>query len=159
MQWSETLNVEKPKSQTKSEMMDSQENALNQGTEEVKLSEEVAANATTENSEVQNVNTDAVEENLNQPVETKSESEKDNLATKTYSSKKEIIERLKAIVDSNETPEKAEVEHLKTVFYKLHFVEREAQQKAYLENGGDPEKYQVLPDEDEENLQGRDDHH
>ena len=28
-------------------MMDSQENALNQGTEEVKLSEEVAANATT----------------------------------------------------------------------------------------------------------------
>nr|WP_314553267.1 DUF349 domain-containing protein [uncultured Prevotella sp.] len=131
-------------------MMDSQENALNQGTEEVKLSEEVAANATTENSEVQNVNTDAVEENLNQPVETKSESEKENLATKTYSSKKEIIERLKAIVDSNETPEKAEVEHLKTVFYKLHFVEREAQQKAYLENGGDPEKYQVLPDEDEE---------
>ena len=150
MQWSETLNVEKPKSQTKSEMMDSQENALNQGTEEVKLSEEVAANATTENSEVQNVNTDAVEENLNQPVETKSESEKENLATKNYSSKKEIIERLKAIVDSNETPEKAEVEHLKTVFYKLHFVEREAQQKAYLENGGDPEKYQVLPDEDEE---------
>ncbi|WP_455079934.1 DUF349 domain-containing protein [Prevotella melaninogenica] len=131
-------------------MMDSQENALNQGTEEVKLSEEVAANATTENSEVQNVNTDAVEENLNQPVETKSESEKENPATKTYSSKKEIIERLKAIVDSNETPEKAEVEHLKTVFYKLHFVEREAQQKAYLENGGDPEKYQVLPDEDEE---------
>ena len=150
LQWSETLNVEKPKSQTKSEMMDSQENALNQGTEEVKLSEEVAANATTENSEVQNVNTDAVEENLNQPVETKSESEKENLAAKTYSSKKEIIERLKAIVDSNETPEKAEVEHLKTVFYKLHFVEREAQQKAYLENGGDPEKYQVLPDEDEE---------
>ena len=150
LQWSETLNVEKPKSQTKSEMMDSQENALNQGTEEVKLSEEVAANATTENSEVQNVNTDAVEENLNQPVETKSESEKENLATKNYSSKKEIIERLKAIVDSNETPEKAEVEHLKTVFYKLHFVEREAQQKAYLENGGDPEKYQVLPDEDEE---------
>lgn len=130
--------------------MDSQENALNQGTEEVKLSEEVAANATTENSEVQNVNTDAVEENLNQPVETKSESEKENLATKTYTSKKEIIERLKAIVDSNETPEKAEVEHLKTVFYKLHFVEREAQQKAYLENGGDPEKYQVLPDEDED---------
>ncbi len=37
------------------------------------------------------------------------------------------------VVDSNETPEKAEVEHLKTVFYKLHFIEREAQQKAYRE--------------------------
>ena len=150
MQWSETLNVEKPKSQTKSEMMDSQENALNQGTEEVKLSEEVATNATTENSEAQNVNADAAAESLNQPAETQPESEDGNPAAKAYSSKKEIIERLKAIVDSDDTPEKAEVEHLKTVFYKLHFAEREAQQKAYLDNGGDPEKYQVLPDEDEE---------
>ena len=130
--------------------MDSQENALNQGTEEVKLSEEVATNATTENSEAQNVNTDAAAESLNQPAETQPESEDGNPAAKAYSSKKEIIERLKAIVDSDDTPEKAEVEHLKTVFYKLHFAEREAQQKAYLDNGGDPEKYQVLPDEDEE---------
>ena len=131
-------------------MMDSQENALNQGTEEVKLSEEVATNATTENSEAQNVNADAAAESLNQPAETQPESEDGNPAAKAYSSKKEIIERLKAIVDSDDTPEKAEVEHLKTVFYKLHFAEREAQQKAYLDNGGDPEKYQVLPDEDEE---------
>ena len=130
--------------------MDSQENALNQGTEEVKLSEEVATNATTENSEAQNVNADAAAESLNQPAETQPESEDGNPAAKAYSSKKEIIERLKAIVDSDDTPEKAEVEHLKTVFYKLHFAEREAQQKAYLDNGGDPEKYQVLPDEDEE---------
>ncbi|AKU68499.1 DUF349 domain-containing protein [Prevotella fusca JCM 17724] len=131
-------------------MMDSQENALNQGAEEVKLSEEVATNATTENSEAQNVNADAAAESLNQPAETQPESEDGNPAAKAYSSKKEIIERLKAIVDSDDTPEKAEVEHLKTVFYKLHFAEREAQQKAYLDNGGDPEKYQVLPDEDEE---------
>ena len=130
--------------------MDSQENALNQGTEEVKLSEEVATNATTENSETQNVNADAAAESLNQPAETQPESEDGNPAAKAYSSKKDIIERLKAIVDSDDTPEKAEVEHLKTVFYKLHFAEREAQQKAYLDNGGDPEKYQVLPDEDEE---------
>ena len=93
MQWSETLNVEKPKSQTKSEMMDSQENALNQGTEEVKLSEEVAANATTENSEAQSVNENAAE-NLNQPVETQSESEETNLAAKAYSSKKTLRQKL-----------------------------------------------------------------
>ena len=98
----------------------------------------------------QNVNADAAAESLNQPAETQPESEDGNPAAKAYSSKKEIIERLKAIVDSDDTPEKAEVEHLKTVFYKLHFAEREAQQKAYLDNGGDPEKYQVLPDEDEE---------
>ena len=150
MQWSETLNVEKPKSQTKSEMMDSQENALNQGTEEVKLSEKATTNATTDNREAQNINADAAAESLNQPVETQPKNEEEDLATKAYNSKKEIIEHLKAIVDSDKTPEKAEVEHLKTVFYKLHFAEREAQQKAYLDNGGDPEKYQVLPDEDEE---------
>lgn len=150
LQWSETLNVEKPKSQTKSEMMDSQENTLKQGAEEVKLSEEVVTNASKDNSEeAQETNTKAAED-LKQPVETQPEREETNPAAKAYSSKKEIIERLKAIVDSDETPEKAEVEHLKTVFYKLHFAEREAQQKEYLNNGGDPEKYQVLPDEDEE---------
>ena len=131
-------------------MMDSQENALNQGTEEVKLSEKATTNATTDNREAQNINADAAAEILNQPVETQPKNEEEDLATKAYNSKKEIIERLKAIVDSDKTPEKAEVEHLKTVFYKLHFAEREAQQKAYLDNGGDPEKYQVLPDEDEE---------
>ena len=131
-------------------MMDSQENALNQGTEEVKLSEKATTNATTDNREAQNINADAAAESLNQPVETQPKNEEEDLATKAYNSKKEIIGRLKAIVDSDKTPEKAEVEHLKTVFYKLHFAEREAQQKAYLDNGGDPEKYQVLPDEDEE---------
>ena len=130
--------------------MDSQENALNQGTEEVKLSEKATTNATTDNREAQNINADAAAESLNQPVETQPKNEEEDLSTKAYNSKKEIIERLKAIVDSDKTPEKAEVEHLKTVFYKLHFAEREAQQKAYLDNGGDPEKYQVLPDEDEE---------
>ena len=130
--------------------MDSQENALNQGTEEVKLSEKATTNATTDNREAQNINADAAAESLNQPVETQPKNEEEDLATKAYNSKKEIVEHLKAIVDSDKTPEKAEVEHLKTVFYKLHFAEREAQQKAYLDNGGDPEKYQVLPDEDEE---------
>lgn len=42
------------------------------------------------------------------------------------------------------------MDHLKTTFYKLHIAEREAEQKAYLDNGGDPDKYQVTPDEDEE---------
>ena len=131
-------------------MMDSQEKALNQGTEEVKLSKEVETNATTENSDVNSPNANTAEECIKQPVETQFESEDTNLTTKVYSSKKDIIERLKTIVDSDETPEKTEVEHLKTVFYKLHSVEREAQQKAYLDNGGDPEKYLIIPDEDEE---------
>ncbi len=39
---------------------------------------------------------------------------------------------------------------LKTVFYKLLVADREAALKAYIDEGGDPEKYQVVPDDDEE---------
>ena len=69
---------------------------------------------------------------------------------KTYTSKQEVLERVKEIAHSEENPSKEEIDLLKTVFYKLHFAEREEQQKEYLEAGGDPEKYQILPDEDEE---------
>ena len=67
-----------------------------------------------------------------------------------YKSKKEVIERMKEIAHSDDTPKKEEVENLKTAFYKLHFAEREADMKAYVENGGDPANYKVTPDEDEE---------
>ena len=56
---------------------------------------------------------------------------------------------MKEIAHGDENPQKAEIDYLKTAFYKLHFAEREAQQKAYLDAGGDPEKYVVAPDEDE----------
>ena len=68
---------------------------------------------------------------------------------KVYKNKKEIIERLKEITQSGEDPQKDEVEYLKTTFYKLHFAEREAAMKAYLESGGAPDNYKVTPDEDE----------
>lgn len=106
-------------------MMDSQENTLKEGT----ISEE------------QQVKETSV------PVE--------NTATtltnsKNYKSKAEIIERLKEIVGNDEKPTKEELDHLKTSFYKLHIAEREAQQKAYLEAGGDPDKYVLVPDEAED---------
>ena len=41
------------------------------------------------------------------------------------------------------------MEYLKTAFYKLHIAEREAKLKAYIDGGGDPEQYQITPDEDE----------
>lgn len=69
---------------------------------------------------------------------------------KVYKSKKEVIERLKEIAHNEDNPRKDEVDYLKTVFYKLHFAEREADMKAYTENGGDPANYKVLPDEDGE---------
>ena len=69
---------------------------------------------------------------------------------KLYTTKEEVLERVKEIAHSEEVPAKDEVDQLKTTFYKLLFTERNAQQKAYLEAGGDPETYQVLPDETEE---------
>lgn len=114
--------------------MDSHENALDKGLEEVKQTEDTVK----ESPEVTDVET------------TEADSGKDELAKKVYNTKKEVIDRLKEIVASDETPEKAEIDHLKTTFYKLHFAEREEQQKAYLAAGGDPDSYQVQPDEDEE---------
>ena len=69
---------------------------------------------------------------------------------KVYKSKKEVIERMKEIAHGDDNPKKDEVDYLKTAFYKLHFAEREADMKAYLEGGGDPANYKVLPDADEE---------
>ena len=105
--------------------MDSQENTLKEGT----ISDEQLAKETP--VEVENAAKNPAEPN-------------------NYKSKAEVIERLKEIVGNEENPTKDELDHLKTSFYKLHIAEREAQQKAYLEAGGDPEKYVLIPDEDEE---------
>ena len=69
---------------------------------------------------------------------------------KTYTTKAEVLERVKEIAHGEETPQKDEVDYLKTTFYKLHIAEREAKLKDYIEGGGDPEAYQITPDEDEE---------
>ena len=136
--------------------MDSQENALNQGTvEEVKKAEETAivenqtaaaeaAPETVEENETPAVDPEVKNEEAEQPVAA------DEVARKVYTTKKEILERLQEINASEDAPVKAEIDLLKTTFYKIHFAEREEQQKAYLSAGGDPEKYQVMPDEDEE---------
>ena len=71
-------------------------------------------------------------------------------AHKVYASKQEVLERIKEIARNEDKPDKDEVEHLKSSFYRFHIAEREKRQKDYLEAGGDPEKYQILPDDDEE---------
>ena len=66
---------------------------------------------------------------------------------KVYASKQEVLERVKEIARNEDKPDKDEVEHLKSSFYRFHIAEREKRQKDYLEAGGDP---QILPDDDEE---------
>ncbi len=69
---------------------------------------------------------------------------------KQYQNKQEVLQRVREIAQGEEAPQKDEVDYLKTVFYKLHAAEREAKQKEYIANGGNPDTYQVLPDETEE---------
>ena len=94
------------------------------------------------------------EEQTEQPEATKQEEDKskEEKAPKIYSTKQEVLDRLKEIANSDEYPQKSELDLLKTTFYKLHLAEREAQQKEYLDNGGDPEHYQIVPDKLEESL-------
>ncbi len=129
--------------------MDSQEKALGQGQVE---EEQTTVQAAAEVDKAQEVQADApVSEepvqNKNSETEVTTAEEPDR---KTYTSKKEVLERIREIAHNDENPEKDEVEYLKSTFYRLHIAEREEQQKAYLEEGGDPEKYQVRPDDVEE---------
>ena len=71
-------------------------------------------------------------------------------AKKAYATKQEVLERVKEIARSAEAPNKEELDHLKTTFYKIHLAERDAQTKEYLEKGGDPEKFVLPPDDTEE---------
>lgn len=128
--------------------MDSQEKTLSQENTE-KMNVELTDNNMQENC-VANENNAEVTTDTTETGEFVSESSEAAALKKVYKSKSEIIERVKEIAHSDEHPQKGEIDYLKTIFYKLHFAEREADMKAYLEGGGDPANYKVLPDEDEE---------
>ena len=66
-----------------------------------------------------------------------------------YATKQEVLDRVKELAQE-ENPSKQEIDHLKVAFYHLLNTEREAQQKAYIEAGGDPMQYVVPTDEDEQ---------
>lgn len=113
--------------------------------------EEVAAPAEETAEEVAAPIEEAVVETAEEVAEEVAEEQPaEDMAKKVYKTKQEVNERMKELAHGDETPSKEEVDHLKTVFYKLHFAEREANYKAYIDGGGDPEKYQVTPDMDEE---------
>ena len=125
-------------------MMDSQDNILQQ--EETK---EVIQEATA--PEVVNEEVAPATEEVASPVEEVALAAEE-APRKVYETKAEVLKRLQDIAHGDETPQKDEVDYLKTAFYKLHIAEREAKLKAYLEAGGDPEQYQITPDELEEHF-------
>ena len=152
--------------------MDSQENILEQGISEEKVNQEAApevvtdevasqAEETTEAAEVtaapEAPEVAEVTETPEAPevpkvaeVQEAPETREAPVERKVYETKKEVLERVKEIAHGEEMPQKDEVDYLKTTFYKLHIAEREAKLRAYIDGGGDPELYQITPDEDEE---------
>ena len=148
-------------------MMDSQDNILVNASpvEEQEVKEEVIQEATVPEvetpaaaeteapAEVVKAPAESVEapiEEMEAPVEEAQAPAEEEQPQKVYETKKEVIDRIKDIAHGDEPLQKEEIDYLKTVFYKLHFAEREANLKAYLDAGGDPDAYQITPDEDEE---------
>ena len=131
-------NVENTKAATEAPAAESSE------TEQKEASTNQEQSAESQNQEDQQQTAEVSEANQN------GDSSAEQPAHKVYASKQEVLERIKEIARNEDKPDKEEVEHLKSSFYRFHIAEREKRQKDYLEAGGDPEKYQVLPDDDEE---------
>ena len=122
--------------------MDSQEKILETGKQEEVIQEAAAP-------EVKTAETEAPQAEVAEGEAAQAESTEE-APRKVYETKKEVLERVREIAHGEEAPQKEEVDYLKTTFYKLHIAEREAALKAYIDGGGDPEQYQITPDEDEE---------
>ena len=131
-------------------MMDSQEKAPEEGKLEEKavestvqpVEEPVEEKAEETKAEVNNAEVsdaeDAVVENAGEK--------------KVYTTKKEILDRVKELAHGDGPLLKDELDDLKTAFYKLHIAEKDAKYKEYIDGGGDPDAYQIVPDEDEESF-------
>ena len=130
--------------------MDSQDNILEQEVKE-EVNQEVTAPEveTPEVAPVAEEEAPAAEE-VALVSEEEAPAAEEEQPRKVYETKKEVLDRIKEIAHGDETPQKEEIDYLKTSFYKLHIAEREANLKAYIDGGGDPEAYQITPDEDEE---------
>ena len=124
-------------------MMDSQDNILEQEVKE-EVNQEITA------PEVETPEVAPVAEEVAPAAEEEAPAAEEEQPRKVYETKKEVLDRIKEIAHGDENPQKEEIDYLKTSFYKLHIAEREANLKAYIDGGGDPEAYQITPDEDEE---------
>ena len=69
---------------------------------------------------------------------------------KNYATKAEVLERVREIANCEENPDKNEVNYLKTIFYKLHNAEKEAEKNAFIEKGGAEEDFHPQTDDVEE---------
>lgn len=91
------------------------------------------------------------------PAEIMTESESLNetqseIAAVNYSTKEEVVLRLRTIAEENNGGDKVELDLIKQVFYKLHKAEQLAARNAFIEAGGDAEAWKPELDTAEENF-------
>ena len=63
-------------------------------------------------------------------------------AAPVYTTKEEVVNRVKEIAQSEELAEKQELDLLKQLFYKFHNTEIQEARNAFIEGGGEPEKFE-----------------
>ena len=68
------------------------------------------------------------------------------------STKQEVIARLKEIALDASNAERAEIDLLKQIYYKIHNAEAAAAREEYIKNGGLPEDFMPAPDNSEAEL-------
>jgi hypothetical protein len=77
-----------------------------------------------------------------EPAETIEPVEAEAPAAPVYTTKEEVVNRVKEIAQSEELAEKQELDLLKQLFYKFHNTEIQEARNAFIEGGGEPEKFE-----------------
>ena len=77
-----------------------------------------------------------------EPAETTEPVEAEAPAAPVYTTKEEVVNRVKEIAQSEELAEKQELDLLKQLFYKFHNTEIQEARNAFIEGGGEPEKFE-----------------
>ncbi len=110
---------------------------------------ETAANDTTQATE--NATAETVEApQENNPTEDNTTEKAAQPTTKT-----EVIERLKEIANNGGDVDRAELEHLKMLYYRLHNASVAAAREKFVADGGNAEEFMPAPDTEEEEFKAQ----
>ena len=118
----------------------------------------------TEVEEVKAVAENDDQQQVSETVEQQAENNPENAAPENAaqetaagpSNKTEVIERLKEIAAQGaDQVERAELDHLKMLYYRFHNAEVVAARDKFIEEGGNPEEFMPAPDTDEENFKAQ----
>lgn len=90
---------------------------------------------------------DSLETNVTTATEQSSEIIPESVsATPVYKTKEEVVNRVKEIAQSEDNADKQELDLLKQLFYKYHNAEIQEAHKAFIEAGGEAEKFEPQMD-------------